>query len=106
MWKQAITEFNSKGAMNATQFSQLRDGPSCELAVGRQILINNLAMTILLCRYKEDIFMRAMEVLKQVCELPVGIAVLQREPQIFRRLQLVAQSLDRKIQVEKRYDSC
>ncbi|BBM97555.1 abnormal spindle-like microcephaly-associated protein [Marchantia polymorpha subsp. ruderalis] len=53
-------------------------------------------------RYKEDIFMRAMEVLKQVCELPVGIAVLQREPQIFRRLQLVAQSLDRKIQVEKR----
>ncbi|KAG6549815.1 hypothetical protein Mapa_008796 [Marchantia paleacea] len=53
-------------------------------------------------RNKEDIFMRAMEVLKQVCELPGGIAVLQREPQIFRRFQLVAQSLDRKIQVEKR----
>ncbi|KAL2653856.1 hypothetical protein R1flu_021984 [Riccia fluitans] len=53
-------------------------------------------------RNKDEVFSLAMELFKPLCELSVCMELLQREHSIFRRLQLVVQFLDHKVQVEKR----
>eukprot|EP01018_Ginkgo_biloba_P018120 Gb_33771 [translate_table: standard] len=55
-----------------------------------------------LLRNKEEAFSKAVEVLKKLCAVQNGADAVQKLPPIVRRLQCVAQNLERKVEIERR----
>jgi len=54
------------------------------------------------CRNKEEVFSKAMEVVQNVCSTPGCAEIIKTTSLVIRRLQNVAQMLERKHDVEKR----
>jgi abnormal spindle-like microcephaly-associated protein len=61
-----------------------------------------IAEQLLVFRNKEEVFSKAMEVVQHVCSTPGCAEIIKRTSLVIRRLQNVAQMLERKHVVEKR----